>query len=224
MERATEVAVFALSAILLLAAAAHGQVPQKMNYQLMVTNDLDEPLTEQEVSLFFTIYDEPEEGTLLWSELHSDTTNSIGVASVVLGETSPLTSELFEAPRWLEVAIDGHTLHPRRELVASPYALQAGDSRMLAALAPEEYVLDDDLSYVGTVNDPENPVDWTMLKNVPAGFADGTDHTGGVGDGHSLDAVDGNPLDALYVDPDGDVGKALRCLRTSSWSVPTARV
>jgi hypothetical protein len=31
----------------------------------------------------------------------------------------------------------------------------------------------------GTVNDAENPVDWTKLKNVPGGFADGVDNSGG---------------------------------------------
>ena len=30
----------------------------------------------------------------------------------------------------------------------------------------------------GTLNNPVNPVDWTKLKGVPAGFADGTDDAG----------------------------------------------
>ncbi len=43
-------------------------------------------------------------------------------------------------------------------------------------------------------------------------FADGTSQTtaatggGGSGDGHSLDASDGNPTDALFVDGSGNVG------------------
>lgn len=32
----------------------------------------------------------------------------------------------------------------------------------------------------GVINVSTNPVDWTLLKNVPAGFADGVDATGGV--------------------------------------------
>jgi len=35
------------------------------------------------------------------------------------------------------------------------------------------------LSTVGTINTADNPVDWSQLKNVPAGFADGVDNTGG---------------------------------------------
>jgi hypothetical protein len=34
------------------------------------------------------------------------------------------------------------------------------------------------LSKAGTVNAANNPVDWTRLKNVPAGFADGVDDMG----------------------------------------------
>jgi hypothetical protein len=58
----------------------------------------------------------------------------------------------------------------------------------------------------GTINNPANPLDWTKLKNVPAGFADGVDDAGGAGDGHSLDAADGDPVDALYVNHGGKVG------------------
>ncbi len=45
--------------------------------------------------------------------------------------------------------------------------------------------------------------DWTGLTGIPPGFADGVDHGG---DGHSLDAVDGSPTDALYVNAAGGVG------------------
>src|SRR5262249_34510518 len=35
------------------------------------------------------------------------------------------------------------------------------------------------LNTAGTVNTASNPVDWTKLKNVPAGFADGIDNDSG---------------------------------------------
>jgi hypothetical protein len=41
---------------------------------------------------------------------------------------------------------------------------------------------------------------------MPAGFADGTDDVGGSGDGHSLDAADGDPVDVVYAADDGNVG------------------
>ena len=68
------------------------------------------------------------------------------------------------------------------------------------------YVHRDSLGSVGTLNNGSNPVDWTRLKGVPGDFADGVDDVGGSGDGHSLDAADGDPVDAVYVDDEGYVG------------------
>lgn len=56
----------------------------------------------------------------------------------------------------------------------------------------------------GTVNQVADPADWTKLKGVPSGFADGNDNVG-AGDGYSLDAADGNPTDVVYVGNDGKV-------------------
>ena len=42
------------------------------------------------------------------------------------------------------------------------------------------------LAVAGTINASTNPVDWTQLKNVPAGFADGVDASGGTSDHGTL--------------------------------------
>ena len=68
------------------------------------------------------------------------------------------------------------------------------------------YVHRESLVTVGIVNNGSNPVDWTRLKGIPGGLADGVDDVGGSGDGHSLDAADGIPVDAVYVDNEGFVG------------------
>jgi hypothetical protein len=73
----------------------------------------------------------------------------------------------------------------------------------------DRYCLREELRVTGVVNEPENPVEWTRLKGVPDGFADGTDDVGGAGDGYSLDAADGDPVDVVYVDDDGNVGIGL---------------
>ena len=50
------------------------------------------------------------------------------------------------------------------------------------ATQPELDALTGGLAAAGTINTPTNPVDWTQLKNVPAGFADGTDDGGAASD------------------------------------------
>jgi hypothetical protein len=63
----------------------------------------------------------------------------------------------------------------------------------------DRYYTEPELNTAGTINQAGNPVDWTKLKGVPAGFADAVDDTGS-GNRYSLDASDGSPKDALYVD------------------------
>ena len=205
MRTARTIAVLAVAALLLAAVPVSGQVPTKMNYQVMLTDGADNPLASEAVELIFRIYDDPNAGSLKWTETHNPTTNSVGVVSVILGTTTPLTIS-FGEPLWLEVEAQSEILLPRRELVSSPYALHAIDSDYLGGNLAGDYALEADLSASGTVNNPANPVDWTKLKSVPAGFADGVDDGSGVGDGHSLDADDGSPIDAIYVDAVGNIG------------------
>ncbi len=200
------VLVLAVAALLLAAVSASGQVPEKMNYQVMLTDNSDQPLADQAVTVEFRLYSSGVGGTLYWTETHNTATNSIGVVSVVLGETTPLPTNPFALPLWLEVEVDSEVMAPRRELVSAPYALRSHTSDFLGDEAASEYTLDADLSTPGSINNPANPVDWTKLKSVPAGFADGSDDVGGAGDGHSLDASDGSPVDALYVNSVGNVG------------------
>ena len=86
------------------------------------------------------------------------------------------------------------------------------DGRHADAFADTEHDHDDlyftkeHMQTTGSINNPDNPLDWTRLKNVPGGLADGVDDAGGAGDGHSLDAADGDPVDAVYVNNGGKVG------------------
>jgi hypothetical protein len=54
------------------------------------------------------------------------------------------------------------------------------------------------ISGPGTINDTGNPIEWTKLKSVPAGFADGTDDTGlasvSVGVGLTGSGAGGDPV------------------------------
>ncbi len=88
------------------------------------------------------------------------------------------------------MAVDGQPLWPRRELVAVTTARQAHDSELLGGVPAPSYALDEDLYQPGSLNDPSNPLEWTRLKNVPGGFADGVDDQGtGVGGSGTLNCV-----------------------------------
>ena len=196
-----------LVAMLLIAmASVTAAIPPEMSYQVMLTDDSDNPLVEENVEIVFDLYDTESRGRALWTETHNVQTNSIGVVSVILGSGTPLPVTQFEDQLWIEITVDGHTLSPRRPLSSAPYAINAINALGLGGEAADDYLLDVEAGIPGVINTPGNPLEWTKLKNVPAGIADGVDDVGGSGDGHSLDASDGTPPDALYVDAGGDVG------------------
>jgi hypothetical protein len=183
----------------LTAGMASAGIPKKINYQgRLVASGTGAPLAGTH-NVTFRIYSVPDGGPALWSEPKTVVADSSGVFSVLLGSDSPINIS-FDGSCWLEVEVGGAILLPRRELVSVVYAFRAMSADSVPALGAP-----------GTINAAENPVDWTKLKNVPAGFADGVDDAGGTGDGYSLDAVDGSPTDVVYVDGEGRVG-----IRTTS--------
>jgi len=126
---------------------------------------------------------------------NADSLGGYGAAVFVReGETSVITSEMIS---------DGPGSGLDADMVDGLNANAFADS---GHVHDDRYYTQDSLSSPGTVNEGANPIDWTKLKNVPAGFADGADDLGGAGDGHSLDAVDGDPVNAVFVDADGQVG------------------
>jgi hypothetical protein len=102
--------------------------------------------------------------------------------------------------RWLEIQVGASVLTPRQELTPTPHALFAAQAGSLAG-----GVDDDDA-------DPANEIqDLSLAGTVlsltgDASTVDLGPIVGGLGDGHSLDADDGDPIDALYVDAAGNVG------------------
>jgi hypothetical protein len=200
---------------IILPGPASADIPRMINYQgLVVDKETGEPLPGEH-RLVFRICDSPSGGSILWSEEQSVTADTTGVVSVLVGSDEKIDVS-FDTDCWLEVEVDGEVLNPRRELVSVPYAFKALNSDSLGGVGAggyaaaahnhdDRYYTETELNSAGTINNGGNPVDWTKLKNAPAGLADGTDNVG-PGDGYSLDASDGSPVDAVYVDQDGEVG------------------
>ena len=65
------------------------------------------------------------------------------------------------------------------DLAFDPATQTELDGHKASADHDSRYYTQTQLNSVGTINNAGNPVDWSQLKNVPAGFADGTDDGGG---------------------------------------------
>ena len=176
-------------------------VPQHISFQGKLHDDAGNPLTGQ-YEVTFRIYTTQSGGTALWTEtLTVDCEN--GLYSVILGKTSPITLD-FDGQYWLGVQVTGNNeLSPRYELTAVPGAFRAAvadsairasklDGKDAADFAASDhqhdgrYYTETELkTNDGTVNESGDPVSWFKIKDMPAGFADGTDEVGSTGDGIS---------------------------------------
>ena len=170
---------------MLLASVASADVPPKMNYQVMLTDEENQPLPGSH-TLIFRIFDRKNDGTELWSETQTLEANSIGVVSAILGSETPIAVSLPDSC-WLEIEVDTEVLTPRREFVTCAYAFRAADADKLGGVGASSYVLDGhdhDAEYVNA--DETDAVTTEMILPDFVGSVDGV-----VNDGGDIDLVEG---------------------------------
>jgi hypothetical protein len=214
---------------LMLVGICSADVPRLMNYQGVLT-DAEGVAVDGYHDLTFRIYGSGDvSGEVLWEEVHGSVEVRNGVFSVVLGGLVPMPEGLFSGgERWLSVSVGSDPeLLPRTRITPVPWAIRAGVAdvalRVEEASLGEDVLIKTDLRTPGQINDPENPVDWTRLKGVPPWLVDEgslppemilgkkdpakhDDKCKKYGDNHSLDAVDCDPMDVVYVNEAGAVG------------------
>ena len=99
-------------------------VPQTIDYQGRLA-DNDGNYLNQEVVMYFIIYDVESGGTPLWGEAQNVTIVN-GTFHVLLGSAVVFPSTLFDgAERWLELVVEGEYLSPRTQLASVPFAIKA---------------------------------------------------------------------------------------------------
>jgi hypothetical protein len=99
------------------------------------------------VSITFTLYENEQGGTALWSETDNVRVDAQGHYTALLGSASPqgLPVSLFTTAQahWLAVQplLEGFGEQPRVLLVSAPYALKAGDAETIGGLPPSAFML-----------------------------------------------------------------------------------
>ena len=147
-------------------AAAISGAPTVMNYQGTLKDSNSDPL-HGEYNMTFRIYDDPTGGTVKWSETHINVPVVQGDFSVLLGDTTPLTADLFSnTQRYIGVTVaDYGELSPRGRIASVAYALTA--DRALVA------------DHATGLSSPTNPTkDWVTVRDngftrVPTGLSVG---------------------------------------------------
>ncbi|MFC1501229.1 beta strand repeat-containing protein [Elusimicrobiota bacterium] len=167
-------------------------ISKKINYQGRLQED--EQLVTGSKEVEFRIYSIQTGGSHLWSSGAQNVPFSRGLFNYFLGSNNPFPDGLFNnSPLYLEIVVEGTVMLPREEIVAASYAISAGGVPSLAV--------------AGTINVSTNPVNWTQLKGVPTGFADGIDD-GGVGSG-DITAVGDITTGSAFTETAGNDGNSL---------------
>ena len=89
----------------LFTIAVFAQVPEKIAYQGLLTDNNSKPVADGNYSIVFNIYSASTGGSLLWSEIQQLDVKS-GVINTVLGKTNPLDID-FSGPYLLGISVNG---------------------------------------------------------------------------------------------------------------------
>ncbi len=179
-----------LFVILLFVSNIIAQVPQQINYQGMLTDAGGTPLTGT-YTINFNLYNDATGSSALWTETQSVTVSN-GLFSVQLGFNNPIPLYIFDGTiKYLGVQVGTDPeMTPRQKLTSVGYSFKAADAVTLNGLPSSSFAdashNHNSLYYTktevntddGTVNQTEDPVSWTKIKDMPADFADGTDDIG----------------------------------------------
>jgi hypothetical protein len=128
----------ALTAAMLMAVAVNAQAPQKFNYQAVARNNTGVELNAQSVGIRVSILDGGPNGTLVYQESHTRTTNQFGLFNLEVGGGSVISGN-FSSIAWgsgskyIKTEIDpaggtNYTVAGTSQLLSVPYALYANQA------------------------------------------------------------------------------------------------
>ncbi len=157
-------------------------VPGQLNYQGQLINSTDSSAVTATLEMTFRLFDSETKGAELWSETHPAVEVTGGLFQVLLGSVTSFPAGLFDgSPMWLQTEVGTEVLSPRKPLASTAYSQRAADADQAETAGDADHleghtVLDLDDRWVNE---------------------DELDH---------LNAADGIPANAVYVDSDGKVG------------------
>jgi len=117
---------------LLLSAILFAQAPALIPYQAIARNAAGEPLASSTLNARFTIHDGTATGTSVWQELQTVSTSALGLFTVQLGSSVPLTSVNWaNGAKFMQVELDlgsGFVDIGTQQLLSVPYALYSSEA------------------------------------------------------------------------------------------------
>jgi len=118
---------------LFLSFSAFAQSPQKFSYQTVVRNSGGQLLANQGIAVKISILQGSENGTVVYAERHTPTTNANGLASLQIGGGVVLSGNMAtvnwaQGPYFISTETDpiggtNYTIASTQQLLSVPYAI-----------------------------------------------------------------------------------------------------
>lgn len=145
-------------ALVIIAVLCYSELPQKISYQGVLTDNDNNPVADGSYTVDFSIHDNSglrinEYRAQLWSETQTITVNN-GQFRAILGSVNPLKLS-FNEPYWLGITVNGYAMTPYSELTSVPFSFNSQNSGNAASL-----------NGFGS----SHYLDWDNFTNVPAGI------------------------------------------------------
>jgi hypothetical protein len=138
--------LFLTAIALIMFVITYSQAPQKFNYQAIARNNVGVELATQPIGIRVSIVDGSPNGTVLYQETHSKTTNQFGLFTLSVGAGNVITGS-FSSISWgvgskyIKTEIDptggiNYIVAGSSELLSVPYALYAETTSVSAPTGP----------------------------------------------------------------------------------------
>lgn len=113
-----------VSVMVFSVSPVRASIPHLINYQGVLTDDSDNPITDT-LDIEFKIYDSETNGNLKWSETQSQVSIIDGLFNVILGSVNPIDTLSFSEDYWLEIKVGTETMLTRLRFTSVAYAYRA---------------------------------------------------------------------------------------------------
>lgn len=135
--------LFTILAAVLLTTTVFAQSPQKMSYQAVIRNSSDAIVSNHSVGMRISILQGSENGTVVYTETQTQTTNTNGLVSIEIGNGAEFNAiNWSEGPYFIKTETDpiggtSYSITGTSQLLSVPYALHAKTAESITGTITE---------------------------------------------------------------------------------------